>query len=387
MKITYLDHNATTPVRSEVRDAVIPFLGEDFANPSSLHSSGRSVRKAVEKAREYIAELIKSEPDEIVFNSSATEGNNTVLRGFTHPENKNRTHIITTAVEHPCVLNTSKYLRKKGVGVSFLRVDKKGRIDLEELEKLITPETGLISVMMANNETGNIYPVREIGRIAKKHGVLFHTDAVQAAGKISLDVNELKADFLSLSGHKFYGVKGSGALYIRKGLKLDSLLTGGHQEKGRRSGTENVPGIIGMGEAARLAAGEISEDRERIGKLRDYFEGRILDEIPHVTVLGDRKNRLWNTSNMNFSFIEGEAMLLHLDHAGIAVSTGSACSSGNLKPSHVVTAMNIDPEESHSSLRFSMGKKTTEEEIEYTIEKLKKIIPNLRSMSPLYRKK
>lgn len=387
MKITYLDYNATTPVRSEVREAVIPFLGEDFANPSSLHSSGRSVRKAVEKAREHVAELIKSEPDEIVFNSSATEGNNTVLRCFRHPEDENRTHVITTAVEHPCVLNTSKYLRKKGVDVSFLGVDKKGRINLEELEELITPETGLISVMMANNETGNIYPVQEIGRIAEKHGVLFHTDAVQGAGKIPLNVNEIKADFLSLSGHKFYGVKGSGALYIRKGLKLNSLLTGGHQEKGRRSGTENVPGIIGMGEAARLAAGEISEDRKRIGKLRDYFENRVLDEISDVTVLGDRENRLWNTSNMNFSFIEGEAMLLHLDHAGIAVSTGSACSSGNLKPSHVITAMNIDPEESHSSLRFSLGKKTTGEEIEYAIEKLKKIIPNLRSMSPLYRKK
>ncbi len=386
MNRIYLDHNASTPVRKEVKEAVSPFLDEMFGNPSSRHKEGRVVRVAVEKAREEIALTLNADPKEITFTSGATEGNNTVLRGFweSFKERKHKNHIISTVVEHPCVLTTLKKLEKEGFSVTFLPVDNHGKLSLEQLEQAIRPETGLVSVMMVNNETGNLYPVEAIGNICKKHNVLFHVDAAQAVGKIPVDVKKIGVDFLTLSGHKFYALKGAGALYTRWGRWAKPLLTGGHQEKNRRAGTENIVGIIAMGEALRLAREEMSEDSSRIGELRDYFEQRVLREIPHSKVLGNPDERIYTTSNLSFKFIEGEGVILKLDIAGIAVSTGSACSSGSLEPSHVITAMNVPPEEAHSSTRFSLGKATTKEQIDYTVEVLKDTVAMLRSFSPLY---
>ncbi len=386
MKRIYLDHNATTPVRREVRDAVIPFLEEKFGNPSSRHIEGRTVKSELENARTYVAEVINASPEEIVFNSCATEGNNAVLRGYwlNYKEKREKNHIITTAVEHPAVLSTVKYLEKNGFEVTVLGVDEYGRLDLAELEAAFRSNTGLVSVMTVNNEIGNIYPIKKITEIARNHGVLVHTDAVQAVGKMPVDVKDLDVDFLTLSGHKFYALKGAGALYMKKGKRLEPLLTGGHQEKNRRSGTENIIGIVAMGEALRLAMEEMEDDAVRIGTLRDYFESRVLAEIPYAKILGDPKNRIYATSNISFRFIEGEGILLKLDYSGISVSTGSACSSGSLEPSHVVAALGIDEEEAHSSIRFSLGKKTTKEEIDFTVDKLKEFVQQLRSFSPLY---
>jgi cysteine desulfurase len=385
MKRIYLDNNATTPVRKEVKDAVIPFLTENFGNPSSLHKEGRIVKTAIENARENIAKLLNADVKEIVFNSCATEGNNSVLKGYlANFKNRDKTHIITTSVEHPCVINSAKFLKKKGFDVTFLPVDSKGRLDLNLLEKSISKKTGLISIMMVNNETGNIYPVEKIGEIAKKHNVLFHVDAAQSAGKIEVDVKKIGVDFLTISGHKFYALKGAGALFIKKGRKLDKFMLGGHQERNLRSGTENVVGIIAMGEAAKLAKNEIDKDIKRIGELRDYFEKRILNEIPYTKVLGDIDSRIYTTSNITFKFVEGEAMLLKLDYSGISASTGSACSSLDLTASHVIMAMNVPVEESHSSLRFSLGKGTTKEELDFTVDKLKETVEQLRKFSPLY---
>ncbi len=385
MKRIYLDNNATTPVRKEVKEAVIPFLTENFGNPSSLHKEGRIVKTAVENARENVANLLNADVKEIVFNSCATEGNNSVLRGYlANFKNRDKKHIITTSVEHPCVINSAKFLEKQGFEVTFLPVDTKGRIDLRLLEDSIKENTGLISVMMVNNETGNVYPVEKIGEIARKHDVLFHVDAAQSAGKIDVDVKKIGADFLTISGHKFYALKGAGALFLKKGRKLDKFMIGGHQERNLRSGTENVVGIIAMGEAAKLAKKEIENDTKRIGELRDYFENRILTEIPYTKVLGDIDSRIYTTSNITFRFVEGEAMLLKLDYLGVAASTGSACSSLDLTASHVIMAMNVPIEESHSSLRFSLGKHTTKKELDYTVDELKKIVEQLRQFSPLY---
>jgi len=386
MKRIYLDHNATTPVRAEVKDAVMPFLMENYGNASSRHLEGRVVRTAVEKAREQVAAAINARPENIIFNSCATEGNNAVLRGYwiNYKEKMEKNHIIISAVEHPAVLETAKYLSKNGFEVTKIPVDNKGRIDLAKIEKAIKPNTGLISVMMVNNETGNIYPVKEIASIARKNNILFHTDAVQAAGKILVDVTDIKPDFLTISGHKFYALKGSGALYMRKGLRLEPFIIGGHQELAKRAGTENVVGIIAMGTAISLAVTEMNETMARIGKLRDMLEKKIVEEVPYTTVLGDPENRVSTTTNISFRFVEGEGMMLKLDYFGIALSTGSACSSGSLQPSHVITAMSVDKEEAHSSLRFSLGKSTTEEDIIYTAEKVKEIVAQLRSFSPLY---
>lgn len=387
-KRIYLDHSATTPVRKEVVEEILPFLTEHGGNPSSRHKEGRIAKTAFEKAREKIAKAINAETKEIVFNSCATEGNNMVLRGYMTGIRGNirKNHIITTSVEHPSVFNTAKTLEKEGFEVTYIPVDEKGRIDLEFLKNSIKENTGLISVMMVNNETGNIYPVEEIGLIARARNILFHVDAVQAVGKIPVDVKKIGCDFLTISAHKFYGLKGAGALFIKWGKWTAPMISGGHQEKGRRPGTENVVGVVGMGRAIELAVSELDSESARIGEIRDHLERRILSEIPYTRVIGDPENRVPTITNISFRFIEGESIQLKLDNDGIAVSTGSACSSGSLEPSHVIAAMKIDPEEAHSSIRFSLGKSSNFKDIEYTVERVKIIVEQLRSFSPIYDK-
>jgi len=389
MERIYLDYNATTPVRAEVRDAVMPFLNELFGNPSSRHLEGRQVKTKIEAARAQVAAAIGAEPERVVFNAGATEGNVSVLRGYqvNYKDKKGRNHIIVSGVEHPAVYDTAKKMAGEGYEVTFVPVDGEGNLDMAFLKSAVTERTGLISVMTVNNETGVIYPVKEIAKIAHEKGALFHTDAVQAVGKMPFDVKDIDADFVTISAHKFYAPKGVGAIYIKKGKRLDPLLTGGHQESNRRAGTENVAGMIPMGRALELAMGEMASDRERIGKIRDEFERRILAEVPHTRRNGGENNRLYTTSNISFRFVEGEAVQLKLDHFGIAVSTGSACSSGTLDPSHVIMAIcNGDEEEAHSSIRFSFGKYSKMEEVGYVVDRVKEVVAQLRSFSPLYDK-
>ncbi|HSA32401.1 MAG TPA: aminotransferase class V-fold PLP-dependent enzyme [bacterium] len=389
MERIYLDYNATTPVRAEVRDAVMPFLNELFGNPSSRHLEGRQVKTKIEAARAQVAAAIGAEPERVVFNAGATEGNVSVLRGYqvNYKDKKGRNHIIVSGVEHPAVYDTAKKMAGEGYEVTFVPVDGEGNLDMAFLKSAVTERTGLISVMTVNNETGVIYPVKEIAKIAHEKGALFHTDAVQAVGKMPFDVKDIDADFVTISAHKFYAPKGVGAIYIKKGKRLDPLLTGGHQESNRRAGTENVAGMIAMGRALELAMGEMASDRERIGKIRDEFERRILAEVPHTRRNGGENNRLYTTSNISFRFVEGEAVQLKLDHFGIAVSTGSACSSGTLDPSHVIMAIcNGDEEEAHSSIRFSFGKYSKMEEVGYVVDRVKEVVAQLRSFSPLYDK-
>ncbi len=385
----YLDYNATTPIRPEVRDAIVPFLNELFGNPSSRHLEGRHVKTKMEAARAQVAAAIGTDPERIVFNAGATEGNVTVLRGYhiNYKEKKARNHLIVSTVEHPCIYETAKKMANEGYEVTFLPVNSEGNLDLDTLSAAIKENTGLISVMTVNNETGVIYPVKEIAKIAHDRGILFHTDAAQAAGKIPFDVKEIEPDFVTMSGHKIYAPKGIGALYIKKGRRLEPLLTGGHQENNRRAGTENIIGIIAMGKALELAVQEMANDRERIGALRDEFEQRVLTEIPHTKRNGGAANRIYTTSNISFRFVEGEAVQLKLDYHGIAVSTGSACSSGTLDPSHVIMALcNGDEEEAHSSIRFSFGKYSRKEEVPVVVSRLAEIIAQLRGFSPLYDK-
>ena len=389
MERIYLDYNATTPVRAEVRDAVLPFLNDLFGNPSSRHLEGRQVKTKIEGARAQVAAAIGADPERIVFNAGATEGNITVLRGYqvNYKEKKGRNHIIVSGVEHPAVYDTAKKMAGEGHEVSFVPVDGEGNLDMAALKNAIKETTGLVSVMTVNNETGVIYPVKEIAKIAHEKGALFHTDAVQAVGKMPFSVKDIDADFVTISAHKFYAPKGIGALYIKKGKRLDPLLTGGHQESNRRAGTENVVGMIAMGKALELATGELAADRERIGAIRNEFERRILAEVPHSRRNGGEGNRLYTTSNISFRFVEGEAVQLKLDHFGIAVSTGSACSSGTLDPSHVIMAIcNGDEEEAHSSIRFSFGKYSKMEEVGYVVDRVKEVVAQLRSFSPLYDK-
>lgn len=384
----YLDNSATTPVRKEVLDEIMPFLTENGGNPSSRHLEGRIAKTAFEKARDSVAKAINADPKEIFFNSCATEGNNMVLRGYLSGLRGNirKNHIITTSVEHPSVYNTAKTLEKDSYEVTFVPVDTKGNLDIEVLKSSIKENTGLISVMMVNNETGNIFPVVEVAKIAKEKNILFHVDAVQAIGKIPVDVKKIGCDFLTISAHKFYGLKGSGALFVKWGKWVSPMFTGGHQEKSRRPGTENIVGVVGMGRAIELAVSELEAEMKKVADIRDHLEKRVLSEIPYTRVVGDPANRVPTITNISFRFIEGESIQLKLDNDGIAVSTGSACSSGSLEPSHVITAMNVDPEEAHSSIRFSLGKYTTMEDIDYTVEKVKKIVEQLRSFSPIYDK-
>lgn len=380
----YLDNNATSMVSPSVREAMLPFFGELYGNPSSMHLFGGQVAKYVKEAREKIADLFNVSPDEIIFTSCGSESDNHAIRGYleAHPEKK---HIVTTKVEHPAVLNVFKYLEKKhGYKCTYLSVNKQGMLSMDEVKEALTPDTALISVMTANNETGVINPIGDIGALARERGIIFHTDAVQAAGKLPLDLKALNVDMLSLSGHKLHTPKGIGVLYIRKGIHVSPFIIGGHQESGRRAGTENVPYIVGLGQACADAKKEMFDEATRVGALRDKLEKGLRDAIPYTHINGDPSHRLFNTTNIGFEFIEGEAILMHLSAAGIAASSGSACTSGSLEPSHVLMAMGVPFSYAHGSCRFSLSKFTTEEEIDYTIKTVPPIIQNLRQLSPFY---
>jgi cysteine desulfurase len=389
VKHIYMDNNATTAVRPEVLDAMLPFYREQFGNPSSVHWAGRAVSGAVEKAREQVAKLINCSPAEVVFISCGSEGDNMAIKGTAAALAEKGKHIITTTVEHPAVLETCRFLEKQGYSVTYLPVDRDGMLDLQQLEAAITDQTILISVMWANNETGNIYPIEEIGAIARKHKVRFHTDAVQAVGKLAVDVQRAGVDLLVLSGHKIGAPKGVGAIYIRKGTRMLPLVHGGHQERSRRAGTHNVAGIVGLGLACELAGSEIDSYAASVGALRDRLEAGIKAAIPEIKLNGhpDPARRLANTLNVSFAYIEGESLLLNFDMKGIAASSGSACTSGSLEPSHVMGAMCVDVVLAHSSTRFSLGRDNTVEDVDYILEVLPPIVQRLREMSPLYNRK
>lgn len=386
MKRVYLDHNATTPLHPEVLEEMMPYLTEKFGNASSVHSYGREAREAIDEAREKVARLIGARPEEIVFTSGGTESDNMAIKGVAYlmRERGKGNHIITSSIEHHAVLNTCKYLEKKGFEVTYLRVDKYGVVDLDQLVDSITDKTILITIMHANNEIGTIQPLEEIGRIAKERGIIFHTDAVQTVGKIPVNVDELGVDLLSLSAHKIYGPKGVGALYVRRGVRLEKLIHGGHHERNRRAGTENVPGIVGLGKAAELAMKNMDEEREHLWNLSERLKRGIMERVEYVYQNGHPEKRIPNTINLSFEFVEGESIVLGLDMHGICVSTGSACTSGSLEPSHVLMAIGLRPELAHGSIRFSLGMGNTEEEIDYTIEKVAEVVERLRMMSPLY---
>ncbi|MFA5779566.1 MAG: cysteine desulfurase NifS [Elusimicrobiota bacterium] len=386
MKKIYLDYNATTPIHPEVLDAMLPYFKNFYGNPSSVHSFGQKTRNAVEDAREKIAKFLGAEnPSEIVFTSCGTESNNFAIKGIAFANKDKNCHIITSAIEHHAVLEPCEYLSKKfGVDVTYLPVDKYGIVNPEDIRKSITEKTVLISIMYANNEVGTIQPIEEIAKIAKEKNIIFHTDAVQAAGKISIDVKKLDVDLLSVSGHKLYAPKGIGVLYIKKGTKLHPLLHGGSHEKNKRAGTENVPYIVGLAKACEIAAINIKDENERILKLRQKLEKGILEKIEYVQINGHTMKRLSNTSNISFNFIEGEGILMSLDLDGFAASTGSACTSGTLEPSHVLSAMGVPPEQAQGSVRFSLGHYTTEKDMDKLLEILPKIVERLRSMSPLW---
>jgi cysteine desulfurase len=380
MTVIYLDNNATTQVDPAVVEAMLPYLHEFYGNPSSMHTFGGQVGRALKEAREHVAALLGAETSEVIFTSCGTEGNNTAIRAALQAQ-PDRKHIITTQVEHACVLNLCKQLEKQGYSVTYLSVDRKGQIDLMELEAAITGNTALVTMMYANNETGVIFPVEQAGAIAKEYGAVFHVDAVQVAGKVPLDMRNSTIDTLTISGHKLHAPKGVGALFVRRGFRFRPLLIGGHQERGRRAGTENVPGIIAFGKAAEIANFELKyHDRE--ARLRDRLEKGLLKSIPHCEVNGDRKNRLPNTTNIGFKYIEGEAILLSLDKFGICASSGSACTSGSLEPSHVLRAMGLPYTTLHGSIRFSLSRYTTEAEIDRVLEVMPGIIERLRAMSP-----
>ena len=384
MKQIYLDYSATTPVKEDVVKEMIPYYTEVYGNPSSLYSVGLEAKQGLELARERVAKLINAQPAEIRFTSCGTEADNWVLEGVADALKNKGNHIITSKIEHHAILHTCEYLEKRGFEVSYIDVDENGVIKLDELEAAIRPETILISVMFANNEIGTIEPIKEIGEIAKKHGVLFHTDAVQAFGQVPINVKELGIDMLSASGHKLNGPKGIGFLYMKKGLKVKSFVHGGQQERGRRAGTENVPGIVGIGKAAELAGETMAERTAKEVELRDYLINRILAEVPYARLNGHRENRLPNNANFCFRFIEGEGMLMLLDASGICASSGSACTSGSLDPSHVLLAIGLPHEIAHGSLRLSLSEETTMEEADKAVDALTEIIPRLRGMSPLY---
>jgi len=383
MKRIYLDYAATTPTHPEVVKAMLPYFTEAFGNPSSIYSYGQEAQGATEEARAKVADLIGARDEEIVFTSGGTEADNLALKGVALTNESRGNHIITSSTEHHAVLETCQFLEKRGFQVTYLPVDEYCMVDPGDVKKAITDKTILISVMHANNEVGTIAPVTEIGRIAREAGVYFHTDAVQAVGHIPVDVNELGVDLLSMSAHKLYGPKGVGALYIRKGTRLTPLMHGGEQERRRRASTENVPGIVGFGRAAELAQQEISQEVQHLTYLRDQLIKGLLERIDHIRLNGHPQRRLPNNINVSVDFVEGESMLLNLDLEGICASTGSACSSSSLEPSYVLLAMGLPPEQAHGSLRFTLGKWTTEEDISRVLEVLPRVIAKLRAMSPL----
>ena len=375
----YLDNAATTKTAQEVVDAMLPYFTENYGNPSSIYDLGTKSKEAITKGREQIAEVLGAKSEEIYFTAGGSEADNWALKATFEAYKNKGNHIITTKIEHHAILHTCEYLEKRGAKITYLDVDENGVVDLDQLQKAITPETILISVMFANNEIGTIQPIKEIGMIAKEHNILFHTDAVQAFGQVPINVDELNIDILSSSGHKI-----NGFLYIRKGVKIRSFVHGGAQERKRRAGTENVPGIVGYGVAAKRAADSMEERTKKEIELRDYFIGRILNEIPYVRLNGDPKRRLPNNINVSFQFVEGESLLIMLDMKGIAASSGSACTSGSLDPSHVLLAIGLPHEIAHGSLRMTISDETTKEDLDYTLDQIKEIISRLRQMSPLY---
>jgi cysteine desulfurase len=375
----YLDHSATAPVDPRVFEAMKPYLMDRFGNPSSIYRAGQDVRKDVEDAREKVAALLGAQPREILFTSGGTESDNTAVKGIAL--NRGKGHVITSAIEHPAVLKVVQWLEKQGFEATYVRVGSDGLVDPDEVRKAIRPDTIIISIMHANNEVGTIQPIEEIAAIAHEEEIVFHTDAVQTAGKLMLVVGQMGIDLLSLSAHKFYGPKGIGALYVKKGTRLDPCVHGGHQEWGRRGGTENVAGIVGLGKAAEIAVAEMHSDEKRLGQLRDRLEAGLAEKITDLLFNGSRDKRLYCIANMCVKYVEGEAMLLNLDFHGIAASSGSACTSGSLEPSHVLLAMGISAEIAHGSLRFSLGRINTREDIDKVIEVLPPIVEKLRAMS------
>ncbi len=381
MKTIYFDNNATTKVAKEVFEEIKPLFCDLYGNPSSMHTFGGQIGRRIGKAREQVAALLGCDPSEIVFTGCGTESDNTAING-TLAAAPNKRKVITSRVEHPAVLTVCRELENQGYTVAEIGVDSEGRLDLDELECEIDDDTALVTIMYANNETGTIFPVEKIARMVHSRGVVFHTDAVQAAGKIPLNLRDSAIDLLSLSGHKLHAPKGVGILYIRKGTRLSPYMLGGHQEGGRRAGTENVPGIIGLGKACELAAANLEEENSRVKYLRDKLETALLEKCPDCRLNGDPDNRLPNTCNVSFEYIEGEAILLMLDRYGICASSGSACTSGSLEPSHVLRAMGVPFTAAHGSIRFSLSRYNTEEEVDFTIEKMPAIINHLRELSP-----
>ena len=386
MNTIYLDNNATTKTDEEVVKAMMPYLLDNYGNPSSIYKLGRENRKVVEDSREKIAEILNCKPDEIYFTSGGSESDNTAIRGIAYSYKNKGNHIITSKIEHPAVLETCKQLEKEGFEVSYISVGENGIINLEELKNAIKPTTTLITIMFANNEIGTIQPIEEIGKIAKENNIIFHTDSVQAIGSIEIDVEKLNIDSLSLSAHKFYGPKGIGVLYVKKRVKFNKFINGGHQERNKRAGTENVAGIVGLAKAMELAYRDLEEHNKKIKELRDYYVSQVKEKIPYININGDMEKRLPGNSNISFRFIEGESLLLNLDLKGICASSGSACTSGSLDPSHVLLAIGLSHEIAHGSLRISIGKYNTKEEIDYVVESLVEIVGRLREMSPLWEK-
>ena len=377
MNRIYLDHAATTAVDREVVQTMMPYFTETYGNASSLHSFGRDARNALNASRQTVADALGAQANEIIFTSGGTESDNLALKGV------GKGHIITSSIEHPAILNTCRYLQDHGCDVTYVPVDSEGLVDPGDVESAITDDTILISVMHANNEIGTIQPISEIGSITKDHGILFHTDAVQSFGKTEIDVRKMNIDLLSVSSHKIYGPKGVGAIYIRKGVKIKPLLHGGGHEMGMRASTENIPGIVGFAKTASLAVERFEQDARRLTGLKDMLIAGVMDSIDDVTLNGHPTERLPNNANLRFAFVEGESLLLHLDMKGIAVSTGSACSSASLDPSHVLLALGIAPEDIHGSIRFTLGRENTESEIRYVLEVLPEIVGKLRAISPL----
>lgn len=387
MNRVYLDYNATTPVEPEVLDAMLPYFSAAFGNASSIHTFGQKARAAVETAREQLAALIGARAQEIFFTSGGTESDNHAIFGIVASSSTAlRPHIITSLVEHEAVLNACQALERQGVDVTYLPVDRDGSIDLGALQAACRKETVLISIMHANNELGTVQPLEEIGRVAKEADVYFHTDAVQSAGKIPIDVNRFELDLLSLSGHKLYAPKGIGALYVRSGTRLKQLLYGGHHQRGLRPGTENVAGIVGLGKAAEIARHSLANDAKRVGALRDQLEYGLLERVPRSRINGGRAARTPNTANLVFPGVEGEALLIALDLKGLACSTGAACSSGAIEPSHVLTAIGLPAEEARASLRFSLGRHSTEADIDFALQVVPAVVAQLRELSPTYQK-
>ena len=383
-KTIYLDNAATTKTRPEVVEAMLPYFTEYYGNPSSVYEFATPSKKAIAEARETIAKSLGAKTNEIYFTAGGSESDNWAIKATAEAYESKGKHIITSKIEHHAVLHTCEYLEKRGFEITYLDVDENGTVKLDELKKAIRPDTILISIMFANNEIGTIQPIKEIGEIAKEHGIIFHTDAVQAYAHVPINVDEYHIDMLSVSGHKFNGPKGIGFLYIRTGLKLRSFIHGGSQERKRRGGTENVPGIVGMGKAVEIAMANLAERTAYEVELRDYLINRVLSEVPYVILNGHRTNRLPNNANFAFQFIEGESLLIMLDMQGICGSSGSACTSGSLDPSHVLLAIGLPHEIAHGSLRLTLSEETTKEDIDFTVDEIKKIVEKLRSMSPLY---